>query len=113
MRYVNIFNMLKRFYIYVLFSMLFAVTQIGMAAHEISHLTDLASQTQTNHKHTGGEPCTLCLGLSLIAGAVPSAVFACPLADNAQNVDHFLTQSFVQPFDRVYAARAPPSFFQL
>lgn len=92
--------------------MLFAFTQIGMAAHEISHLADLTSQSQP-HKHTGGEPCTLCLGLSLIAGAVPPTVFTCPLIDGNLLVDISTSPSFVQPFDRDYAARAPPSFIQL
>lgn len=105
--------MLKRFYLYVLLSMLFAVTQVGMAAHEISHLNELTSQSQSDHKHSGSEPCTLCLSLSLMAGALPSAAFACPVVANVQACDTFTAQSCVQSFDRIYAARAPPSFSQL
>jgi hypothetical protein len=105
--------MLKRFYIYVLLSMLFAVTQIGMAAHEISHLNDLTSQSQSDHKHAGNEPCTLCLGLSLIAGVVPSTAFVCPVITSAELVYSANSSSYVQSFDRIYAARAPPSFIQL
>lgn len=104
--------MLKRFYIYVLLSMLFAVTQIGMAAHEISHLKDLTGQSQPDHKQTGSEPCTLCLGLSLIAGAVPSTPLVCPLMAGVEPAYSFVSHSFAQPFDRLYAARAPPAFIQ-
>lgn len=104
--------MLKRFYVYVLLSMLFAVTQIGMAAHGISHFDDLASQSQSDHKHTGSEPCTLCLGLSLVAGAMPSAAFTCPVTDCVEAGYHAPIHFSVQTFDRIYAARAPPSFSQ-
>lgn len=105
--------MLKRLYVYVLLVMLFAVTQIGMAAHEISHLNDLAGQSQPDHQHGSSEPCTLCLGLSLIAGAVPSAAFSCPVIACDEAGDTFTSQSYVRSFDRVYAARAPPGFSQL
>lgn len=105
--------MLKRFYVYVLLVMLFAVTQIGMAAHEISHLNDLASQSQSDHKHTGNEPCTLCLGISLMAGVVPSTALVCPVMTGEQAWYILISSSFVQPFDRIYAARAPPSYSQL
>jgi hypothetical protein len=105
--------MLKRFYIYVLLSMLFAVTQISMAAHEISHLNDLASQSQPDSKHTGSEPCTLCLSLSLMAGALPTAAFTCPLVSCSQPDHSFTTPAFAQSLARVYAARAPPVLTQL
>jgi hypothetical protein len=104
--------MLKRFYIYVLLSMLFAVMQIGMAAHEISHLNDLASQSKTD-QHSGAEPCTLCLGLSLIAGAMPSTAFSCPVSVNDETGYTFHSPSIVQPSVSIYAARAPPFLSQL
>ncbi|WP_229008742.1 hypothetical protein [Methylophilus sp. Leaf408] len=105
--------MLKRFYTYVLISVLFAFTQIGMAAHEISHLNDLSNQSQSDHQHTGGEPCTLCLGLSVIAGGMPPTAFICPVI--ACDKPHYILTSStaVQSFTKVYAARAPPSFSQL
>jgi hypothetical protein len=105
--------MLKRFYIYVLLSMLFAITQISMAAHEISHLNDLASQSQPDSKHTGSEPCTLCLSLSLIAGAIPAPAFVFPLATSDTPDYTFSHRASVQSFDGVYAARAPPVLTQL
>lgn len=113
MTYVNIFNMLKRFYIYVLLSMLFAVTQISMAAHEISHFNDFASQSQPDSKHTGSEPCTLCLGLSLMAGALPAAAFICPVVTGAEPYYYCTVPATVGSFDKPYAARAPPAFTQL
>lgn len=105
--------MLKRFYIYVFLSMLFAITQISMAAHEISHVNDLAGQSQPDSKHSGSEPCTLCLGLSLMAGALPTAAFVCSNVACAEPSYTYTTQSFVQSFDRIYVARAPPSLAQL
>ncbi len=105
--------MLKRFYTYVLISLLFAFTQIGIAAHEISHLTDLSNQSQPDHQHTGGEPCTLCLGLSVIAGGMPATAFVTPVI--ACDKPHYIStsSSVVQSFTKVYAARAPPSVSQL
>jgi hypothetical protein len=105
--------MLKRFYIYVLLSMLFAATQIGMAAHEISHLNDLAGQSQTDTKHTGSEQCTLCLGLSLMAGAVPTAAFACQDVTGSESDFTCTIPATAASFDRIYAARAPPALTQL
>ncbi|MGQ2965812.1 hypothetical protein [Methylophilus sp.] len=105
--------MLKRFYIYVLLSMLFAVTQISLAAHEISHLNELASQSQPDSKHTGSEPCTLCLSLSLMAGALPTLTFVFPVVTSAEPVDTFASHALVQSFHRIYAARAPPVLTQL
>jgi hypothetical protein len=105
--------MLKRFYIYVLLSMLFAVTQISMAAHEISHLNDLASQSQPDSKHTGSEPCTLCLSLSLMAGALPTPAFVFPVVASDKPDYTFTYHAVVQSSNRVYAARAPPVLTQL
>lgn len=105
--------MLKRFYIYVLLATLFAVTQIGMAAHEISHLEDLTSQSQSDHKHSSSEPCTLCLSLSLMAGALPASAFACPVIAVDDTRYHFTSTSNAQSFNSIYAARAPPVSTQL
>ncbi|MEZ0209545.1 MAG: DUF2946 family protein [Methylophilus sp.] len=105
--------MLKRFYTYVLISMLFAFTQIGIAAHEISHLNDFSNQSQSDHQHAGGEPCTLCLGLSVIAGGMPSTAFVLPAIAGDKPDYILITSTSVQSFTRIYAARAPPSFSQL
>lgn len=101
--------MLKRFTIYVLVATLFALTQIGMAAHEISHFADVAGQSQSDHKHGSSEPCTLCLSLSLMAGAVPASASLSPVIALAE-VRYHLAFISVQPaFSRIYAARAPPA----
>lgn len=100
--------MLKRLSLYVLLAVLFAFTQIGMTTHEISHLNELVKHTQPDKKHNGNEPCTLCLGLSLLAGAMPAS--AAPLLPASTEISLFppLAQTVVHRVDVAYAARAPP-----
>jgi len=61
--------MLKRFYVYFLLAMLFAIAQTGIATHEISHIKELTQQSQPDKKQ-GNEPCTLCISLAHAAGAL-------------------------------------------
>jgi hypothetical protein len=61
--------MLKRFYVYFLLSVLFAIAQTGIATHEISHIKELTQQSQPDKKQ-GNEPCTLCISLAHAAAAL-------------------------------------------
>lgn len=99
--------MLKRFYVYFLLSVLFAIAQTGIATHEISHIKELTQQSQPDKKQ-GNEPCTLCISLAHAAGALTQApkwslpplnAFTPPIAA----VFAVITSCVV-----VYSARAPP-----
>lgn len=99
--------MLKRFYVYFLLSVLFAIAQTGIATHEISHINELTQQSQPDKKQ-GNEPCALCISLAHAAGALtqtpqwhlpPLSQVTLPAAAViAVNTYHVA----------VYSARAPP-----
>lgn len=100
--------MLKRFYVYFVLSLLFAMAQTGLVTHEISHLKELTQHSQPDKKQ-GNEPCTLCISLAHAADALthspqwslpPRAVQTPPEARLIQVRSHHVT---------VYAARAPPT----
>ena len=100
--------MLKRFYIYFVLALLFAMAQTGIVTHEISHLKELTQQSQPDKKQ-GSEPCTLCISLAHAAGALPltAAWLLPPLAvQHATSAVYFIARSH---HVAVYAARAPPS----
>ncbi|WP_029147509.1 hypothetical protein [Methylophilus sp. 5] len=99
--------MLKRFYVYFLLSVLFAIAQTGIVTHEISHINELTQQSQPDKKQ-GNEPCALCVSLAHAAGTLtqtpqwhlpPLTSFAIPttavIAVNTYRI-------------AVYSARAPP-----
>lgn len=62
--------MLRRFYVYFVMSLLFAMAQTGIATHEISHIKELTQQSQPDKKQ-GNEPCALCISIAHAAGAAP------------------------------------------
>ncbi len=99
--------MLRRFYVYFVMSLLFAMAQTGIATHEISHIKELTQQSQPDKKQ-GNEPCALCISIAHAAGALthtpqwqlPPTVNSPPLTVAGIEV--------LSPCFAVYSARAPP-----
>jgi hypothetical protein len=99
--------MLKRYAVHFALIVLFAFTQIGLAAHEINHANEPSQHSQQDKK-TAAEPCAQCLSYAQVAGAiVPDGLFLAHFdASFSQNASqYFNTQSNSL---RAYAARAPP-----
>jgi len=99
--------MLKRFYVYFLLSVLFAMAQTGIATHEISHLNELTQQSQPDKKQ-GNEPCALCVSLAHAAGALTQTPqwHLPPLTSVALPAAAIIAVNTYRI--AVYSARAPP-----
>jgi hypothetical protein len=109
--------MLKRYIIHFALIFLFAFTQMGVAAHEIGHLTDKNQHSQqdpkSQSKHTTAEQCEQCISYAKIAGGLALSAFEIPVisADLTIVTDYFL--SFQSAFTSAYAARAPPQIISI
>lgn len=109
---VRIRAMLQRYVIHLALVFLFAFTQIGVAAHEISHLNDKhqhsQSDPQSQSKHTSAEQCSQCISYAKVASGLALADFVIPEIDaEITSVPAY----FFSPFTRTttaYTARAPP-----
>ena len=100
--------MLKRYAVHFALIVLFAFTQIGLAAHEISHVNELSQHNQQQHKKAASEPCAQCLSFAQVAGAiVPDDLFLAHIdaSFSLHSNQYFNTQSNSLS---AYAARAPP-----
>jgi hypothetical protein len=99
--------MLQRFAIYFTLIFLFAFTQIGAAAHEVSHLSDY-SKHQQQDKNSNNEQCAQCLGFAQMAGGLQSQPFVIPSNNahfEATSSYYFNAQTSLLT---AYTARAPP-----
>ncbi len=104
--------MLQRFAIHLALIFLFAFTQIGVATHEISHLTDKIQHSQqdqeTQSKHSPAEQCAQCISYAEVANGLELSAFVIPVINTSLTAtpSHFF--SFQSYFNTAYAARAPP-----
>lgn len=104
--------MLQRLFVHLTFILLFAFTQIGVATHEISHITDRAKHSQsdenTKQKNTTAEQCAQCISYAKVAsGLLPSILHTD--ANHAGLITSFSKHSSLQHYaSSPYAARAPP-----
>lgn len=99
--------MLKRFFVHLCFALLFALTQIGVAAHPISHFHDVSTQSQ-HDKNTAAEHCEQCIGYAHADQAIATPSFWIP-----QNLRTLVTAKvsvakLTTALTRLYSARAPP-----
>jgi len=104
--------MLQRYVIHLALIFLFAFAQMGVATHEISHLTDASQHSQqdskSQSKHTTAEQCEQCINYAKVANGLQLSVFAIPVisADSTATVNHF--SNFQSHSSSAYSARAPP-----
>ncbi len=104
--------MLQRYVIHFALIFIFALAQMGVATHEISHLTDARQHTQqdskSQSKHAAAEQCEQCISYAKVASGLQLSPFAIPeiSADFITTVSHFA--SFDTHFSSAYSARAPP-----
>ncbi|MDG1074723.1 MAG: hypothetical protein P8O76_07180 [Methylophilaceae bacterium] len=100
--------MLQRFLIHLSFILLFALTQMGVATHEISHLTDVnPPHQQDKSKHES--QCEQCLSYSHAATAnvTPTFTFSIAATEHLFSAPVFTRSLSVHPV--FYSARAPPN----
>lgn len=104
--------MLQRAFIHLSLILLFAFTQMGVATHEISHLTDTQKQHQEDKSHQQSQ-CEQCLVLSHAASAplAYSVVFV-----STSIIQFYFAEQTASSVSRAatpYSARAPPSLSQI
>jgi len=99
--------MLQRYAIHLALIFLFAFTQVGVATHEISHLTDISHHSQQDKK-TPAEQCAQCISYAEVASGLELSAFIIPVISTSliATSSHFF--SFQPYLNTVYAARAPP-----
>lgn len=99
--------MLKRAFLHLSLILLFAFTQMGVAAHAANH--GQHHQDQSSHE----EQCGQCLSLSHLTGAdiVDTISFSFALAEYVLNSNIAPTFSAAAPLP--YSARGPPNHSQV
>ena len=103
--------MLRRISVHLALIFLFAFAQIGLAAHEVSHLgkPDQHSQQDKNQaKHSSGEQCSQCISFAKVANGLATTAFVIPTVHSGQATAAVHTFSIHAEFTPTYAARAPP-----
>lgn len=104
--------MLQRYVIHLALIFLFAFTQVGVAAHEISHLSNQhqhsQSDPQSQSKHTSAEQCSQCISYAKVASGLALADFVIPeiAAGTASAPAYFFSPLTLTT--TAYTARAPP-----
>ncbi|NOT14511.1 MAG: hypothetical protein HOP21_02815 [Methylotenera sp.] len=100
--------MLQRFFIQIALVFVFALTQIGVATHEISHFSTAEKHSQ-HDKNTPSEQCGQCIAYTQVGSGLQSHAFALPTFDaHFQTASHYFFNALTSPH-AAYAARAPPS----
>lgn len=109
---VKIHTMLQRYVIHLALIFLFAFTQVGVAAHEISHLNDKhqhsQSDPQSKSKHTPAEQCSQCIGYAKVASGLALSTFVIPEIDAGITSVPAYFFSQLSRTTTAYTARAPP-----
>lgn len=109
--------MLQRYVIHLALVFLFAFTQMGVATHEISHLTDASQHTRqdskSQSKHSATEQCSQCISYAKIANALHSSSFTIPLSNSEFITTATDASSFESQFRSAYLARAPPQIISI
>lgn len=100
--------MLQRTLIHLSLILLFAFTQMGVATHEISHLTDKQQQHQQDKNHQQSQ-CKQCLVISHAANAPLAHSFVFLSSPIKQFYFAGLTAISASHTATPYSARAPPS----
>ena len=114
---VKIRPMLQRYIVHFALIFLFAFTQMGVATHEISHLTDASQHSQqdpkSQSKQAAAEQCAQCISYAKVASGLALSAFEIPVTSIGLPAvtDHFL--SFQSAFTSAYAARAPPQIISI
>jgi hypothetical protein len=114
---VKIRPMLQRYMVHFALIFLFAFTQMGVATHEISHLTDANQHSQqdpkSQSKQAAAEQCSQCISYAKVASGLQLSAFEIPVisADLTAVTGYFL--SFQSAFSSAYVARAPPQIISI
>jgi hypothetical protein len=99
--------MLRRLFMILTLSLLFALGQQGAAMHAVSHLADVQEQQKSDKSHTNAA-CDQCLTYAKLSSALGSSGFApLPVALSTPDYDRSGRSAESSPL-HAYGARAPP-----
>jgi hypothetical protein len=99
--------MLRRFTFNILLLCLFAMVQIGIGTHEISHLKELSQHSQPE-KNTTSEHCGQCIAHAQMLGAAPSQAFVLSFVQSQLHFSTVYVANLESALSAAYRARAPP-----
>ena len=106
--------MLHKFFIHFSLVILFAFTQMGVATHEISHLSDYNQQNQHSNqqskqdKQAPNHQCQQCISHADVESALAASALLLVFNQSLSAPDSDNHSSFFNPLNRAYSARAPP-----
>jgi len=103
--------MLQRFLVHFGLVLLFAFTQIGISTHEISHFSDVKTQSQQD-KNTHDSQCEKCIGYANAAASGLAYAFLFDAAHTESSFETSYQASFQSTPHLAYSARAPPYSIQ-
>lgn len=107
---VKIIPMLSRVFVQLGLVLIFALTQISVLTHEISHFNELTHQSEHSNpeKNSANEQCGQCIGSVQAASGLPTQFFVF----HVNQAQYQLTTPYVAYLASVlvasYSARAPP-----
>ncbi len=100
--------MIRRYFLYFTFALLFGLTQQAAVTHEISHISDTQRSSQKQDKTTHLTFCEKCMSFGDLANSITSKRFSIALSDfNSDHTSQIILQNF-SITHAVYSARAPP-----
>lgn len=102
--------MINRVVIYLIFAVLFAITQTGVATHAISHLEAHTKLSHSDDKdqNTTQEHCQQCLGHAQADTATLAGSYLLPKNTNQHILATIPVARLVSRLPELYSARAPP-----
>lgn len=107
--------MLQRYLINFALIFLFAFAQMGVAAHEISHLSnnDQHTQQDSKSKNTVAEQCAQCLSYAKVASGLQPTAFNLPVVQAESTAINSYFSNFTSTLSCAYGARAPPQYISI
>ena len=99
--------MLQRLFIHFSLVMLFALTQMGVATHEISHLNDLNQHSQQD-KNVPNHQCEQCISHADLSNGLASKAYDFAIVRSDSIAIIIETSHFAYTQLHSYSARAPP-----
>lgn len=106
--------MLHKFFIHFSLVILFAFTQMGVATHEISHLSDYNQQNQHSNqqskqdKQAPNHQCQQCISHADVESALAASAILLVFNQSLSAPVSDSHSSFFNLLNRAYSARAPP-----
>ena len=100
--------MLRRYFVYFIFALLFALTQQAGVTHEISHIKDSLQTSQNQDKTTHSALCEKCMSYGEIANSIATNHFYIAICTVSFNLNSTISHRHTSETFAVYAARAPP-----